>query len=77
MLPQELILEKINGLSQTKLAEVVDFIDFLQKRERSAKESERFQMISQYALENAETEFDLDSDLEIAGIENLLAIDKK
>jgi hypothetical protein len=75
MLPQEIILEKINDLPKNKLAEVIDFIDFLKEREKKRKE-ERFQMISTFAKGNARTEFDIDLNLEKAGIENLLAIDK-
>jgi hypothetical protein len=76
MLPQEIILEKINDLPQNKLAEVIDFIDFLKEREKKQKKIERFRLISEFANENAETEFDIDLDLEKAGIENLLAVDK-
>jgi hypothetical protein len=59
MLPQELILEKINGLPQYKLAEVIDFIDFLKEREIKQQKAERFQLISKFAKENAGTDFDL------------------
>lgn len=77
MLPQELILEKIEGLPPTKLAEVIDFIEFLKERENKVKKIERFQLISQFAQENAGTEFDINENLELASVEFLLASDEK
>lgn len=72
MVSEEMILQKINLLSPQKVNEVIDFIDFLAERENSEKKVKRFSMVAEYALANGGTEFDLDKDLEKAGIENLL-----
>ncbi|MEK7724315.1 MAG: toxin-antitoxin system, antitoxin component, Xre family protein [Acidobacteriota bacterium] len=69
-------MHKINALSPNKLAEVIDFIDFLAERENSKVRAERFSQISNYAIQKGGTEFDLDNDLEQAALENLLAIDE-
>lgn len=73
---QEQILEKINSLPPDKVAEVVDFIDFMAARNRAANRDEQFARIHAYALEFGGTEYDLDPQLEQAGIESLLTIDE-
>ena len=77
MIQQKLILNKINTLPPSKIAEVIDFIDFLAEREALNKRTERFSMIAEYAIENADTEFDFDADLEKSSVENLLAINEE
>lgn len=77
MVSEEMILQKINLLSPQKVNEVIDFIDFLAERENSEKKAKRFSMVAEYALANGGTEFDLDEDLEQAGIENLLITDEE
>lgn len=72
----QIVSEKINTLPPDKIAEVIDFIDFLARKEKSRHDTERFEMISQYARENAGGEFDLNSELEQAGLENLLTVDE-
>lgn len=72
----EIVSEKINALPPSKVAEVIDFIDFLAQREKSQQKAERYNLISQYAQENAGGEFDLDAELEQSGVENLLQIDE-
>lgn len=76
MVSQELILRKINSLSPQKIVEVIDFIDFLAERENAEEKAKRFSMVAEYAMANGGTEFDLDENLEQAGVENLLAIDE-
>lgn len=76
MVVAEALIKKISTLPLAKIDEVNDFVDFLAEREAVSQRSERAAMIAAYALENAGTEFDLDEDLENAGIEHLLAIDE-
>jgi hypothetical protein len=75
MISQDLILQKLNSLPPQKVDEVIDFIDFLAEKESTNEKTKRFSMVAEYALANGGTEFDLDENLEQAGIENLLAID--
>lgn len=72
----QIVSEKINDLPPDKVAEVIDFIDFLAQKERFRHDAERFDLISQYAQENAGSELDLDPELEQAGAENLSALDE-
>lgn len=74
MITQERLIEKINALPPRKLSEVEDFVDFITAKSST---SERDDQIAQFAAEFGGTEFDLDEDLEAAGIEVLATMDEK
>ena len=76
MITEDRLIEKINNLPPGRIDEVIDFIDALAARGSSDQKSERFTMIAEYAAENGGTEFDLDEELENAGVDVLLAIDE-
>lgn len=76
MISHDRLIEKINALPRRRIAEVEDFVDFLAERESPVTEDERARRIAEYAREFGGTEFDLDPDLEAAGIEALLALDE-
>ncbi len=75
MIAEENLIRKINDLPPGKINEVIDFVDFLAARESTVHKTELAAMIAAYADDNARTEFDLDEDLENAGIEHLMTID--
>ncbi len=75
MIAEENLIRKINDLPPGKINEVIDFVDFLAARESTVHKTELAAMIAAYADDNARTEFDLDKDLENAGIEHLMTID--
>ncbi len=76
MIAQDKLIEKINALPPGKVAEAIDFVDFLSTRRDRGTNGDRFAMIVEYAAINAGTDFDLDLDLESAAIENLLTSDE-
>ena len=76
MIAEDRLIEKINNLAPGRIDEVIDFIDSLAARDASDQKSERFTMIAEYAAENGGTDFDLDEELENAGVDALLAIDE-
>ena len=72
MISQEKLIEKINSLPRRRLMEVEDFVDFLASRSGSTTDLTDEEMdarIAQYAAEFGGTEFDLDEDLQEAGLE--------
>jgi len=76
MIAEDILIQKIIALPPEKIDEVIDFVDYLAESESISKKAERTALISAYAAENAGTEFDLDEELEQAGIDSLLAIDE-
>lgn len=66
MITHDRLIEKINALPPRKQSEVEDFVDFISANSRSI---ERDEQIAQFAAEFGGTAFDLDEDLEAAGIE--------
>ncbi len=76
MIMQERLIQKINALPIGKLSEVENFVDSLSENAVSEIRAERARSIAEYAAANAGTRFDLDKDLEAAGIECLLALDE-
>ena len=71
---QQELIEKIKRLPHDRLAEVEAFIDSL-SREPALDRTALHQALTEYALQNAGTDADLDPDLEAAGIEHLLETD--
>ncbi|MDQ3131132.1 MAG: DUF2281 domain-containing protein [Pyrinomonadaceae bacterium] len=73
----QILIEKINNLPPEKIYEVENFVDFLQEKlKREAKET-RFRDISNYAEQHAESDADLDNELESASVEFLTEAEKE
>lgn len=75
MLPtmeQQELIEKIKRLPQDLVAEVEDFVDSLARRERSLNQISLNQALTNYAIQHAGTNADIDRDLEAAATDNLL-----
>jgi hypothetical protein len=73
MISHERLIEKINSLPRRRLEEVEDFVDFLSEKDSSEVKANRAERIAQFAREFGGTSWDLDPELEAAGIESLLA----
>jgi hypothetical protein len=69
---QQELIEKIKKLPQDSLAEVEDFVDSLARREGTLDRKSLHQALTNYAVQYASTEADLDSDLEAAATDHLL-----
>lgn len=69
---QQELIEKIKRLPQESVAEVEDFVDSLTRREDIFNRESLHQALSNYAIQNAGTTADLDSELEAAAIGHLL-----
>ncbi len=67
----QILIEKINSLPLEKIYEVEDFVDFLQEKLKRQVINVRFQAISEYAEKHAESDTDLDRELEESSIEFL------
>ncbi|HMG73748.1 MAG TPA: DUF2281 domain-containing protein [Pyrinomonadaceae bacterium] len=74
---QQELIEKIKRLPQDRVAEVEDFVESLERRERSLNRLDLHQALSNYAIQHAGTAVDLDSDLEAATIDHLLQQDSE
>jgi hypothetical protein len=74
---QQELIEKIKRLPQDRVAEVEDFVDSLARREFSLNRLDLHQALTNYAVQHAGTNADLDSDLEAAGIDHLLQQDSE
>ena len=68
---QELI-RKIEELPPERLAEVEDFVESLARRGDDLNRGDLHQALSDYAIQHAGTEADLDVDLEAASVEHLV-----
>jgi hypothetical protein len=68
---QELI-EKIKRLPPDSVARVEDFVDALARREGILDPKSLHQALTNYAIQHAGTDADLDSDLEAAATDHLL-----
>lgn len=68
---QELI-QKINQLPPESLSQVERLVDSLTTGPESPERKARREAIAEFAARYAGTEFDLDEELEAAGIEHLL-----
>lgn len=69
---QQELIEKIKRLPQDSVAEVEDFVDSLARREGILDRKSLHQALTNYAIQHAGTEADLDSDLEAAATDHLL-----
>ncbi len=70
---QELI-KKIEELPPDRLAEVEDFVESLTRRDNDLNRGDLHQALSDYALQHAGTEADLDLALEVVSVEHLLRV---
>jgi hypothetical protein len=68
------LIEKIKRLPQDRIAEVEAFVDSL-SRKPALNRAAIHQALTEYALEHAGTDADLDPDLEAAAVEHLLETD--
>ena len=69
---QQELIEKIKRLPQDRVAEVEDFVDSLARREYSLNRTNLHQALTNYAIQHAGTDADLDSDLEAAATDHLI-----
>jgi len=74
---QQELIEKIKRLPQDSVAEVEDFVDSLARRERSLNRISLHQALTNYAIQYAGTDADLDHDLEAAATDHLLQQDSE
>ena len=74
---QQELIEKIKRLPQDRVAEVEDFVDSLARRERSLNRISLHQALTNYAIQHAGTDADLDPDLEAAASDHLLQQDSE
>ena len=72
IMEQQELIEKIKRLPQDLVAEVEDFVDSLARRERSLNQISLNQALTNYAIQHAGTNADLDPDLEAAATDHLL-----
>jgi hypothetical protein len=69
---QQELIEKIKRLPQDSVAEVEDFVDSLARRDSVLDRMRRHQALTDYAIQHAGTDADLDADLEAAATDLLL-----
>ncbi|MEK6280774.1 MAG: hypothetical protein AABN95_10510 [Acidobacteriota bacterium] len=72
---QQELIEKIRRLPPDSVAEVEEFVDSLARREHSLNRTNLHQALTNYAIQHAGTDADLDSDLEAAATDHLLQQD--
>jgi len=72
---QQELIEKIKRLPQDSVAEVEDFVDSLARREPSLNRTNLHQALTNYAVQYAGTDADLDPDFEAAASNQLLQQD--
>ena len=69
---QQELIEKIKRLPQDSVAQVEEFVDSLARREGIVNRTNLHQALTNYAIQHAGTDADLDSDLEAAATDHLL-----
>ena len=74
---QQELIEKIKRLPQDRVAEVENFVDSLVRRELSLNRLDIHQALTNYAIQHAGTDADLDPDLEAAATDHLLQQDSE
>lgn len=74
---QQELIEKIKRLPHDKVAEVENFVDSLAGRERSVNRMSLHQALTDYAIQHAGTNADIDPDLEAAATDHLLQQDSE
>ncbi|HZE67977.1 MAG TPA: hypothetical protein VE135_00425 [Pyrinomonadaceae bacterium] len=74
---QQELIEKIKRLPQDRIAEVENFVDSLARRELSSNRMNLHQALTDYAIQHAGTDADIDLDLEAAATDHLLQQDSE
>src|SRR5882724_10588701 len=69
---QQELIEKIKRLPQDRVAEVESFVDSLARRDNSSNRENLHQALTDYAIQHAGTDADLDPELEAAATAHLL-----
>ena len=69
---QQELIEKIKRLPQERVAEVEDFVDSLARREQSRNRMNLHQALTDYAIQHAGTDADIDPAIEAAASDHLL-----
>jgi hypothetical protein len=69
---QQELIEKIKRLPQDSVAEVEDFVDSLERRDGIVNRKRLHQALTNYAIQHAGMDADLDSDLEAAATDHLV-----
>ncbi|MDQ2922060.1 MAG: hypothetical protein M3R52_10690 [Acidobacteriota bacterium] len=69
---QQELIEKIKKLPQDRLAEVEGFVDSLARREYSNNRMNLHQALTDYAIQHAGTNADVDPELEAAATDHLI-----
>jgi hypothetical protein len=69
---QHELIEKIKRLPQDRVAEVESFVDSLARRDNSGNRENLHQALTDYAIQHAGTDADIDPDLESAASDHLL-----
>jgi len=69
---QQELIEKIKRLPQDRVAEVAEFVESLARREHSRSRMNLHQALTDYAIQHAGTDADVDPDLEAAATDHLL-----
>ncbi|MGH9874092.1 MAG: hypothetical protein ACRD9S_16700 [Pyrinomonadaceae bacterium] len=72
---QQELIDRIKRLPQDRVAEVADFVDSLARREDGLNRTSLHQALTDYAVQHAGTDADLDSDIEAAATDHLLQQD--
>ncbi|HEX9628648.1 MAG TPA: DUF2281 domain-containing protein [Pyrinomonadaceae bacterium] len=72
---QQELIDKIKKLPPDRVAEVEDFVDSLTRRERNLNRTSLHQALTNYAIQHAGTNADLDPDIEAAASDYLLQQD--
>jgi len=72
---QQELIDKIKKLPPDRVAEVEDFVDSLTRREGTLDRTSLHQALTNYAIQHAGTNADLDPDLEAAASDYLLQQD--
>jgi hypothetical protein len=74
---QQELIEKIKRLPQDRVAELEDFVDSLARREPSADRISLHQALTNYAIQHAGTNADLDPYVETAASTHLFQQDSE
>jgi len=69
---QQELIEKIKRLPQDRVAEVESFVDALSRRDNRSNRENLHQALTDYAIQHAGTDADLDPELEAAATAHLL-----
>ena len=69
---QQELIEKIKRLPQDRVAEVESIVDSLARRDNSSNRENLHQALTDYAIQHAGTDADLDPELEATATDQLL-----